>query len=323
MKKATLRTACLAFALCLFGMAPCSTLGKQKITPLNSSRPSAQEPFFIFRKVIPTIRRESRVPPRLPGSLPDLDDANPIYAILQAASPSGYSILLGFDESCEGQNNCLYGSVEGGVSPFGSEEEKIIPIKLQRGIPAEFIESVCYAYCNQAYVRWSQDGFYYSIGIKAGRKEPLIALANSAASVTNSGVSDVANAIAIIREQWVRELHDKQLDLIVAHYAPDAAFLSPSGGRFTGPAAIRGLFKNVMDTVSSNLTLHSMVTESSGDLAYDSGDYTETLVPMKGGPDQHFQGDYLMVFKRQKDGKWLIVQHTWTFAGTDIIPKAN
>lgn len=150
----------------------------------------------------------------------------------------------------------------------------------------------------------------------SGVKEP-------AASAEKPNASDVANSIAIIREQWVRELHDKQLDQVVAHYAPDAAFLSPSGGRFTGPAAIRGLFKNVMDAVTSNLALHSIVTESSGDLAYDSGDYAETLVPMKGGPDQHFQGDYLMVFKRQRDGKWLIVQHVWTFAGTDIIPKAN
>jgi uncharacterized protein (TIGR02246 family) len=135
--------------------------------------------------------------------------------------------------------------------------------------------------------------------------------------------SSVAEELAKLREQWVRELHDKQLDQIIALYAPDAAFLSPTGGRFTGQGAIRGLFKTIMDTVTSNLTLHSMVTESSGDLAYDSGDYTETLVPTKGGPDQHYQGDYLMVFKRQKDGKWLIVQHVWTFAGNELLPPSK
>jgi ketosteroid isomerase-like protein len=135
--------------------------------------------------------------------------------------------------------------------------------------------------------------------------------------------SGVAEAIAALREQWVKELHDKQLDQMIAHYATDAAFLSPSGGRFTGPAAIRGLFKNVMDTVTSELTMHSLVTENSGDLAYDSGDYTETLVPAKGGPNQHFRGDYLIVFRRQKDGKWLIVQQVWTFAGNEIIPQAK
>jgi ketosteroid isomerase-like protein len=144
-----------------------------------------------------------------------------------------------------------------------------------------------------------------------------------AASQEKPRASSVAEELAKLREQWVRELHDKQLDPIIALYAPDAAFLSPSGGRFTGQGAIRGLFKTIMDTVTSNLTLHSMVTESSGDLAYDSGDYTETLVPTKGGPDQHYQGDYLMVFKRQKDGKWLIVQHVWTFAGNELLPPSK
>lgn len=44
---------------------------------------------------------------------------------------------------------------------------------------------------------------------------------------------------------------------------------------------------------------------------------------MKGGANQNFQGDYLIVFKRQSDGKWLIVQQVWTFAGNEIIPQAK
>lgn len=144
-----------------------------------------------------------------------------------------------------------------------------------------------------------------------------------AASQEKPRPSSVAEELAKLREQWVQDLYDKQLDHIMAFYTPDAAFLSPSGGRFTGPAEIRGLFKNVMDTVASELTMHSIVTETSGDLAYDSGDYKETLVPTKGGPNQHFQGDYLIVFRRQKDGNWLIVQQVWTFGGNEIIPTAK
>jgi ketosteroid isomerase-like protein len=157
----------------------------------------------------------------------------------------------------------------------------------------------------------------------AGDRMPNSRVLVSVVPAEKPRASSVAEELAKLREQFVQQLHDKQLDQIIALYAPDGVFLSPSGGRFTGQAAIRGLFKNVMDTVTSELSLHSLVTENSGDLAYDSGDYSETLVPTKGGPNQHFQGDYLIVFRRQKDGKWLIVQHVWTFAGTDIIPKAN
>jgi ketosteroid isomerase-like protein len=147
--------------------------------------------------------------------------------------------------------------------------------------------------------------------------------ANSPDAKAKPAAPTVTDDLAKLRGLWAQELHDKQLDQIIALYAPDAAFLAPSGGRFTGQAEIRGLFKTIMDTVTSNLTLHSMVTESSGDLAYDSGDYTETLVPTKGGPDQHYQGDYLMVFKRQENGKWLIVQHAWTFAGNELLPPSK
>jgi ketosteroid isomerase-like protein len=156
----------------------------------------------------------------------------------------------------------------------------------------------------------------------AGSRTETSRAINGSSSEEKPHASGAADDIARLREQWVKELHDKQLDEIIAHYAPDAAFLSPAG-RFTGPAAIRGLFKNVMDTVTSELRMHSLVTESSGDLAYDSGSYSETLVPVKGGPDQQFQGDYLTVFRRQKDGKWLIIQQVWTFAGNDVIPQAK
>ncbi len=147
--------------------------------------------------------------------------------------------------------------------------------------------------------------------------------ADSPAAEAKPTAPNVADDLAKLRAQWAQELHDKDLDKIIALYAADAAFLAPSGGRFTGQTAIRGLFKTIMDTVTSNITFHSIVTETSGDLAYDSGDYSETLVPTKSGPDQHYKGDYLIVFRRQKDGHWLIVQQVWTFAGNDLLPPSK
>ena len=48
---------------------------------------------------------------------------------------------------------------------------------------------------------------------------------NRAAPEEKPRASAVAEDLARLREQWVKELHDKQLDEITAHYAPDAAFL--------------------------------------------------------------------------------------------------
>jgi ketosteroid isomerase-like protein len=90
--------------------------------------------------------------------------------------------------------------------------------------------------------------------------------------------SVTAKDFSELREQWVQELRSKQLDQILKQYAPDAVFLPPST-RIAGQAAIREHFKMIMATFNSDLSLHSLDAQQSGDLAYDSGDYQETPDP--------------------------------------------
>jgi uncharacterized protein (TIGR02246 family) len=137
----------------------------------------------------------------------------------------------------------------------------------------------------------------------AAPSQPLTAQAKQPAA---------ADEIARIRSEWAKDLRSKQLDPIVALYAPDAVFLQPSGDRVTGRAAIRDLCKKIMDTFTSDMNFHSIATEHSGDLAYDSGDYRETLVKLSDETKIEVQGNYLMVFKRQPDGHWLIAEQMWT-----------
>jgi ketosteroid isomerase-like protein len=119
-------------------------------------------------------------------------------------------------------------------------------------------------------------------------------------------------ALARIREAWVQDLRNKQLEPILKFYAPDAVFLLPSGERITGSAALRTLFQNIMATFDSDLTLHSQNLETSGDLAYDSGDFQETLTTIATGAKVTSKGSYIIIFKRQPNGSWQIVQHAWT-----------
>jgi ketosteroid isomerase-like protein len=118
--------------------------------------------------------------------------------------------------------------------------------------------------------------------------------------------------LAKIREAWVQDLRIKQLEPILAFYAPDAAFLQPNGERITGSAALRTLFQNIMATFNSDLTLNSKNLETSGDLAYDSGEFAETLTNIASGAKISSTGSYVIIFKRQSNGSWQIVQHVWT-----------
>jgi ketosteroid isomerase-like protein len=90
----------------------------------------------------------------------------------------------------------------------------------------------------------------------------------------------------------VQDLRSKQLEPILKFYAPDAVFLQPVGERLTGSAALRTLFQTIMSTFNSDLILHSQNLETSGDLAYDSGDF--------------------IIFRPQASGSWQIVQQAWT-----------
>lgn len=171
------------FLLSSVGKTQAPTSGQPAHTAQHVKHSTAQGPSPVFRRVEPIIRRDSRVPPRLPGFIPFADTNNPIYAIAESIDSSSYNIMLAWAANCAGGNWCLYGSVEGRNSPFEPVDGKKAPVMLREGIKAELIEGTCYAFCSQTYIRWSEGGFYYSIGMKAGRKAILIRAANSAIAV--------------------------------------------------------------------------------------------------------------------------------------------
>jgi len=81
-----------------------------------------------------------------------------------------------------------------------------------------------------------------------------------------------ASDVAQISQQWAKEWSAKNLDAVIALYAEDAVFLTATGSRTTSRAAIRELFEKALAGNTSDLRVHSKVTEQSGDLAYDSGE---------------------------------------------------
>lgn len=136
----------------------------------------------------------------------------------------------------------------------------------------------------------------------------LLALLPTAAGADGTDRS----AIAALRQQWAADLRDKRLEPSLARYTEDAVFYNPDGSSAAGKAQIRALFDKVMRTWDSALQFHSQATAISGTIAYDSGDYEETLTPRDGGAPLHPRGSYLMVLRRGADGRWRIERQMWT-----------
>jgi ketosteroid isomerase-like protein len=124
--------------------------------------------------------------------------------------------------------------------------------------------------------------------------------------------SSANDPFAGLRDQWARNLHGKLVEASVAEYAEDADFIDPIGNRVHGRAAIRQLFQNITATFDSDPVFTSQRVEKSGDLAYDSGTFRETLITRATGKRQESTGSYLTVYRHSKEGGWLIVEQVWT-----------
>jgi uncharacterized protein (TIGR02246 family) len=137
----------------------------------------------------------------------------------------------------------------------------------------------------------------------------LVALGSTAGQRKQPSVAD---EIVRLRTEWAKNLRAKQIDQLAALYATDAVYLKPSGARVTGRPAIREVCKKIMDSFTSDITFQSLASDHSGDLAYDSGEYRESLVKLSDKTEADVQGNYVMIFKRQSDGTWLIAEQMWT-----------
>ena len=157
--------------------------------------------------------------------------------------------------------------------------------------------------------------FFVFVLVAAAASSALRSNGDTLAGARTAQSSRIASAdIAKLRDEWVKDLRTKQLDQIAALYTEDAEFLHATGTRVSGRAAIRELCKNIMATMTSDLTLKTATSERAENLAYDSGDYSETLTAVSDGKKTQYSGTYVIIFRRQANGTWLIAEQVWTDA---------
>ena len=111
--------------------------------------------------------------------------------------------------------------------------------------------------------------------------------------------------------------HSRYAPVLVGWRAASPAGGSRKGHRVLqvcgeGSKAIRELYEKVVSTFDTDLMLTSHFLEASGSLACDSGEYEETLTNRATGQEEHYRGQYVMVFRLGRDGEWRIIQHVWS-----------
>ena len=135
---------------------------------------------------------------------------------------------------------------------------------------------------------------------------------------SKSSGGDAQAAVAQLRTSWIDAYNNKQPEKIAEAYTDDAVVMPAIGKPIQGKDAIRDYWKKSIDAGGSNASVSDTHTESSGNLAYDTGRYKVTT-KTPDGSTREVTGSYLITLKRAGKGKWLIAAH----ASSDDEPPPN
>ena len=118
---------------------------------------------------------------------------------------------------------------------------------------------------------------------------------------TRSAPEDFNKQMAQMRDMWVKEFNAGHAEAVAKFYSPDA-MLMRWDGTVHGYDSILAEFQRSISGGAHDYVVHTLRTERSGELAYDTGAYNVTL------RTRVVEGNYLVVAKRI-GGQWKIVAH--------------
>lgn len=185
-------TACFALSGCKSAADPINVSNQLQGTPQTAasrSKPRSEESArqqgplnstSIFDPILSSLRGKTRVPLRLPSYLANEKETYPLYASIELVSQSAYKIQLAFTQDCTGGNVCHYGKVSGRAVKAGQGRPKGETVSLTNGLAGYFIDATCGATCSDSILTWDEDGYRYTVELKAEKIDTLRKVADSA-----------------------------------------------------------------------------------------------------------------------------------------------
>ncbi|HEX8241799.1 MAG TPA: DUF4440 domain-containing protein [Allosphingosinicella sp.] len=119
----------------------------------------------------------------------------------------------------------------------------------------------------------------------------------------------LAAQIRTLEARRVEDWASRDVERIASHYAPGASVILPCQPRVIGAARIRARIANMIG--DSHLQLRfdpdRVQVAASGDLAYSVGTYVIRGIHPASGQRGLEIGNYLTVYRHQRDGSWMVV----------------
>ena len=130
---------------------------------------------------------------------------------------------------------------------------------------------------------------------------------------TRPVAADPAAEIAAEEDQWNRDYAARDLERLVAHYAPDATIVEPGAPPLTGHWVRGTLQAAVIDPgFTFNFAHDRIEIARGGDLAYSRGRFRMTFTERRSRQQMTQFGTYLTIWRRQPDGRWKVQEDFMT-----------
>jgi ketosteroid isomerase-like protein len=139
-----------------------------------------------------------------------------------------------------------------------------------------------------------------------------LTLGVAVAAVCLAADMKIEQALRDLDAQWSKDAGAKDLEKTVSYYAEGAIVMPPNEASAPTKEAIRSAWKEMLTTPGAAISWKATKVEvaKSGDLAYVSGTYEETMTDASGKPVKD-RGKYVEIFKKQADGTWKVVADIW------------
>ena len=127
-----------------------------------------------------------------------------------------------------------------------------------------------------------------------------------------AGDTKIEQALRDLDAKWSAAAGAKDLDKTVSYYAESAVVMPPNAPSAKTRETIRSAWKEMLTSPGAAISWKATKVEvaKTGDLAYVSGTYEETMTDASGKPAKE-HGKYVEIFKKQADGTWKVVADIW------------
>jgi ketosteroid isomerase-like protein len=106
-------------------------------------------------------------------------------------------------------------------------------------------------------------------------------------------------------------INSNSTDRVMAMYDKGAVILQPDGKMVSGRSNIRKWVDDYFKTYETHWTKVVQMNWVGGDYGFDQGHDTAVDVPRAGGKPVHSDCKGILIYKRQKNGEWLVFRDIW------------